>query len=443
MGNKEVVIIGAGISGLSAALELQKRDPEIQITLLEKSSRAGGVIQSESREFFFEKGPRTFKTSRNKALIELATRLGLKDELIPANDQVSHKYIWYQNKLSKMPSSPLGLLFSPLTKGVFTALLKERKIEPQHADETIYEFISRRFNSHVANVLFDPLVKGIYAGDIHKLSISACFPVLKKWERDAGSVVKGFLQSQKKKKEKLPIDASLFTFKQGIHVLIDRMIEEFSGNIIYDFEVDQLEFHEGKVTVSSGSGKITADHVILAGSLEATKKLVNLPEQFSALPLNVINVGYDQRVLPKQGFGYLVPSQEQESILGCAFDSVVFPQQNKREQETRLSVMGLNYVGEKEALQALEKHLGITAKPQFVSSTKYQEGIPQYLVGHEQRVKELQDNISRHIPQISLIGNYLSGVSMSDCIALAHQTVAGIFSRFQDLRAETSASISS
>ncbi len=426
MGNKEVIIIGAGISGLSAALELQKRYSEIQITVLEKSVRAGGLIQSESAEFFFEKGPRTFKTSRNKALIELTTRLGLKDELIPSNNQANRKYIWYQNRLNKVPSSFLGFLFSPLTKGVCTAILRERKKKSYYEDETIYAFVSRRFNPQIANVFFDVLVKGIYAGDIHKLSIRSCFPLLKQWERESGSVVRGFLQSLKEEKKESPINAPLFTFKRGIYVLIERMIEEFSGNIIYDFEVDQLAFHEGKVTVSSGSNTITAEHLILAGSLEAAKKLVHLPDQFSTQPLNVINVGYAHKVLDKPGFGYLVSSQEKESILGCVFDSMVFPQQNKREQETRLSVMGLKHTGKKEALLALEKHLGITEKPQFVAVTKYPEGIPQYLVGHEQQVKDLQNNLLRNIPQLSLIGNYLNGISVSDCIAFAYQTVAGI-----------------
>ncbi|MCK4934571.1 MAG: protoporphyrinogen oxidase [Simkaniaceae bacterium] len=440
MGKKEVLIIGGGISGLSAALKLESLQKNVKITILEKEKRVGGVIRSEKEPFFFEKGPRTFKISRSKELIKLASFLGMQHEMIFANEMANSKYIWQQNALCKVPSNPLAFLFSPLTKGLIFSLLKERKIPKVLQDETIYDFISRRFNKRVAETLFDPIVKGIYAGDIHKLSIRACFPALKEWEKNYGSITKGFFCASKQK------GRSLFTFKNGIESLISRMEAAFSGRILRGEETKKIEMRNGKVSVSTNGKTFIVDHVILAGSVQAMKKLLPAEPFFSTIPsypISVINIEYDKKIAAPKGFGYLVPSNAKEKILGCVFDSQIFPQQNTVANETRLTVMAKEDVLEKEALIALKKHLHINELPRFIRETKYKEGIPQYQLGHVERVLAFLENFEKKCPQISIIGNYLSGVSVNDCIKLAHQTVARVSSRLDSCKIDTRASISS
>ena len=397
---KKIIIAGGGISGLAARYYLSKRYPEAEIVLVEKGDRLGGCIQSSDTPFFFERGPRTIKASRADALISLIDEIGLSDEMIYSSKEARRRFLWKKGKLEALTP------FSPLIRPMLPALLKEwRQPYPWEGDETIASFATRRFGKYVAETLFDPLTLGIFAGDIHKLSISACFPELKAMEMDYGSLTRAFFKKKKEKKKR-----GLFTLRGGLQTLIDRLIEKGRGEIHLNTPLTSLS--EEKLILAlpapavkglfSGDGEIQQFFDLLEGA-----------------SITVVNVAYKKELLKKKEFGYLVPSSEKEKVLGVVFDSAIFPLQNQTRDETRLTVM-LREGGVETALEGLQRHLGIQSEPIEIQLKEWKEAIPQYGVGHLKRVEMFEKHLKEKYPHIRCIGNYLHGASVNQCVHLSN-----------------------
>ncbi|HSX12581.1 MAG TPA: protoporphyrinogen oxidase, partial [Rhabdochlamydiaceae bacterium] len=218
MKKKRIIILGAGISGLSCAWYLSKLSPLCEFVVLEKTEKCGGYLQSEKKEgFLFEKGPRTFKTSRSSELLELAKELGIQDKQIFSSIEAEKRYLCLNNKLHKFPR-PL-FSFSFLKEWFVSSKAQE--------EETIYDFAVRRFNKKIADRFFDPLAIGVYAGDARNLSINSCFPYFKMLEKKYGSVTKGFLKAKTK-------DRSLFSFTGGMQTLTDALHDKLKDHLHFN-----------------------------------------------------------------------------------------------------------------------------------------------------------------------------------------------------------------
>lgn len=424
MVKKHVVILGAGISGLSLGWFLKEGFGEdIQLTILEKASRTGGWISTSNENgFLFEQGPRGCRPHGEGAhTLDLVEKLGLQQELIVNHADAKKRYIYMNGKLVSVP-------FSPALLKLLLPLFTEWSVKKSNGeDETIYDFISRRLSVSIADTLIDPLVSGIYAGDIKQLSIKSCFPLLHKWEQENGSLTKGILFHKKGEKPKLRCD--LFSFKNGMQTLTNALTNNLKGNILLNSEVKKLQLkNEGIEIVLKGS-TLFADHLFSAlpipnlASLLNDEELSNLSKKIPASSLAVVNVGFHNPVLPKQGFGYLVPSKEKEKLLGMVWDSSVFPQQNKGKQ-TRLTLMikGDHRDEWKQiALQTLDSHLQIKKQPDLLQFKYVQHAIPQYHLGHAEIVKAIEKRISSLTPSLTPLGTSLYGVSVNECISNANK----------------------
>lgn len=375
-----IIILGGGITGLSAAWHLCRKNPQAKITLLEKESRLGGWIRT-SREggFLFEQGPRTFPFSRSPHLLQLIRELNL--EIIASPPQP--RYIYSQGRLRSLSSFLPALLPYLIREPFLAPALTE--------DESIYEFAARRFSPKIAETLFDPLTLGIYAGDIRKLSMRACFPTLVK-----GSLIRTLLSSLLgPKKQK-----GLFTLPGGMETLIAALQKQLPIEIVLNCEVESI----GENIVAAGGKTWHADRIISA-----------LPLQCPSKSLWVVNLAYAGDVLPRKGFGYLVPSQENESLIGAIFDSAAFPQQNTH-NETRLTAMlrAEELQPIQKAIETLHRHLQLPSEPIYTSSFFAQNAIPQFEVGC----------------------NYSEGLSVDDCIArgikMADEEVLRVYNAVSD-----------
>lgn len=430
---KKICILGGGIAGLTVAYELSKQH---DVVLLEKKKEVGGWIETDDRSpFFFEKGPRTFPTRRSKSLLELALELGLEGELIPADPNVKKRYIRYQGKLQLAPSNPLSLITSPLTKGLLLHLLfKEWRIPVVREDESIWEFARRRLGARSADLLFDPMVKGVFGGDAKALSVEACFPFLKKLEREKGSLIKGVLKGEKKGC-RLPLaleKSSLFSFRQGVKTLMNALKDQIEGELSLEESALQLDYVGGGWEVVTNRRRLFADLLISAlPSFEIGALFQSIDAPLSAalrsIPyegLTLVHVGFEKRVLKNEGFGYLVPSCEDQRVLGVIFDSSIFPQHNRRPLETRLTMIfpkgGENM--EALALRTLQDHLHIHETPPFLQISTASRSIPQYRLGHREIVEDIELRMQELFPSCFLVGSYLKGVSVSDCIEQARLT---------------------
>lgn len=395
-----ILILGGGISGLSAAWFLRKRYPQARITLLEKTGRLGGWIQTDCVDgSIVERGPRTFMRQRSPGLLELIEEIGLKEDLIISDPKAAVRYVWNRGKLRS-----LGSLFLSCAPALFKECFVRTKTPFE--DESIYQFACRRFSTKTANLLFDPMTLGIYGGDIHQLSIRACFPFLVRLEEDKGSLVRGMLSRKKNKTE-----SGLFTLKHGMERLIERLYEKSAIEFVPHSEVVSIQDHKVKT-----QGKVwEADLILSALPGSVICQLVGFDPVFEEISLDVAQFGYDQSVLKQSGYGYLVPSLEQEPLLGAIWDTSVFPHQNAS-NKTFLTCMLRLGGGVQEAQDALKRHLGIDQPPIYTSYRTALHAIPQFKVGYLSRLALFQAKVKEKVPSLKLIGNYLEGPSVESCI---------------------------
>ncbi|MGH2637827.1 MAG: protoporphyrinogen oxidase [Rhabdochlamydiaceae bacterium] len=412
MPKKTIIILGGGISGLTLAYDLAKHQDRFQIRLIEKSDHLGGWIDTDtSTGFFFEKGPRLFRGSRSPHFLALTKEIGLHSELIESKKEGQGRYLWMEGKLRKIP-----IVSWDLVKG----LIKEWKAPPlKEIDESVWDFACRRFNQSIAEHIFDPLVVGIYGGDIRKVSVRSCFPLYKSLEEQHGSILKGLLKQQRFK------GPFMFGFHRGMKSVIQRLQERTSIPFHLEEEVISIVQKNEKFQVKTSKGIYEADYLFSALPAPIIGKLL-IPEllNLSMEGVTIVNLGYGKNVLKKKGFGYLVSSKEKEDVLGVVFNSMTFPQYNRLPQETRLTVKLKNsMISDDEArslaLKGLSKHLGITAQPDVSMVIRAPRVFPQFLVGHHSRMQTLEEELAKRYPCLKLVGNYLYGVGVNDCIARA------------------------
>lgn len=439
------IILGAGISGLSLAWFLRQRfGDEISISILEKKAQPGGWIRSNRCQgFLFESGPRSCRSKGNGLVtLQLIESLGLQEEVIAASSAAQKRYLYIDQCLQQVPAGLFSFLKSPLTWGLIPALYKEwRSNQNYFEDESIYNFISRGLNNDIAEKFFDPITLGIYAGDIRQLSMQACFPDFYNQVHKHGSILraigaklfqrktKNFLSPFVKEMTKKPI----FTLKNGMETLIKALAHQLRHALQFNCDVRSLSLKNGKIEVETDDGQVlSADHVFSALSSSAfaalIPKVISVPYVPTA-SIAIVNMGWKENVLNRQGFGYLVPSKEKEDVLGVVWDSSAFPEQNNYAEETRLTVMlggthrpDIPLMQENEivayAKQAISKHLGIVKQPDALKVSIAANAIPQYPVGHVNRVEQFKMRVNSVFDgRLHFLGNSWYGVSVNDCIA--------------------------
>src|SRR5258708_31899398 len=206
---RQVVIVGAGLSGLSLAYRLHCARPDVSITILERASRAGGNIWTERRDGFqVETGPNGFLDGKPSTIL-LCRDLGLVADLIHGSEAArKNRYLFWRGKLRMLPNS----LWSFLTNGILSwrgkinlLLEKYRRRIEIAGDESVYDFAYRRAGRDVAEILADAMVTGIHAGDPKQLSINAAFPRVVQFEREYGSVMRGFSAIGRKRREEAKV----------------------------------------------------------------------------------------------------------------------------------------------------------------------------------------------------------------------------------------------
>lgn len=427
MQRTRVLILGGGVSGLSLAWFLSRRAEPLEITLLERQGRLGNWIQTDRGSgYLFEQGPHGFKASRAGAILQLVQQLGMEGELLYSTAKRPKRYVLLDQTLTAVPSSPLALLTSPLTRGLLSSLAREWRAPPSGvADESIWEFARRRFGEGIARMLVDPLTVGIYGADCRALSVRSCFPTWKRWEEQYGSVIKGGLRSVN-----LRSDGSFFSFRNGVGTLISALASRLSARVLLNQEVESVRFHAQEVEVHTQRDTFVADVVYstlppwpLAKLLQAhDPALACALSQIGSCSMTIVNLGFVGDLLPYKGFGYLIPTWQQQGVLGALFDSNIFPEQSPGKTRITLHLAGSGASDEEAlcvALRTLRETLRISASPDRVLVKKAASALPLYAVGHEQRLQPLRCSFSRRCARFQLVGNYLSGISVNDAIEKA------------------------
>ncbi|MFO0797063.1 MAG: protoporphyrinogen oxidase [Gemmataceae bacterium] len=453
-----VVVVGGGLTGLATAFRL--RADGVAVTLLESRAHPGGNIGTvDDGGFRVELGPNGF-LDRTPHLPRLCRDLGLADRLVPASEAArKNRYLFLNDRLRKLPGGPLGLLASPLLspRGKWQLFTEPfRKAAPPPGEETVAEFVTRRAGKEAADLFADALVTGIQAGDPERLSAAAAFPRLPAMERLHGSIVKGFLRAGKARKvatlargEPAPGPMRMWSFREGLQVLTDTLAGALGPALYCGVTVRSVYPSVGGWTVYSGAGDTwAADAVVLAApAYEQAAILAELDEalaaELDAIPYNrvaVVAVGYREADCPAApaGFGYIAPQRTRRDVLGVQWCSSIFPDRARAGCVLWRALCGgvnrddLFDLPDNELVRRVHAELklamGVRGEPVFVKVVRWPRAIPQYVLGHLDRVARIDAAAARH-PGLFLTGNALRGIAMGDC-AEQGEVVSAAVGRF-------------
>ena len=437
---KSAAIIGAGVTGLTAAFYLKRAG--FAVTVFEASSRAGGVIQSVRKDgFLAEFGPNTILETSPK-IKQLVIDAGLESRKLATDPKAEARYVVRYRRPIEMPGKPLGFFTTPLfTAKAKLAVLREPFIKPRRdgVEESIGQFVVRRFNQEFLDHAIDALVAGIYAGDPNKLSLPHAFPKLKALEDNYGSMIKGQIfgaRDRKKSGEVAKDRAPKFSFDEGLQVLPDTLAAQLCDSLKLNTPATKLvQTSEGwRVTTANGDAEF--DKVIYCGTayklaqlkIEAKTTLdLSALAEISYPPVSAVVLGFKREDVthPSSGFGMLIPKIEGFKILGTIFSSALFPNRAPAGHITLTSYIGgarypeLGLLPEKDLVETtladLRVLLGVKGQPVFTHTKTWPHAIPQYNVGYG-KYRDLLNQIEASTPNLFFAGHYRDGVSLGDSI---------------------------
>ncbi len=439
-------MIGGGISGLATAFRLKQAG--LDVVLLEKSHDLGGAIRTRQLgEFLMDCGPNsTLETSPEIA--QFVEAIGLGESRIYANEDASRRYILRDARLHALPMSPAQFVKTPIfsAKGklrLFAEPFIARRTSDE--DETVAAFVQRRVGKEFLDYAINPFTAGVYAGDPGKLSIRSAFAKIYNLEHEYGSLVMGAIKgarARRKLGETAKTKARLFSFKHGMGELIDALGTHLKSNIQTGCTITDIRASESREVEYEISGQkngedftVTTDSVVLTTPAAVTSTLLrDLDSQLAAdlnaityPPVAVLFLGFKGPVQcrPLDGFGFLVPEVEKRKILGCIWSSTIFPGRAP-EGGAALTIFAggmrqpeIAGLADAELIDTVLAELGelldLQTKPDLVEIQRWPRAIPQYELGHQQKMLAVERFEETH-PGIFLSGNYRNGISIGDCV---------------------------
>ena len=454
-----IAVVGGGISGLTAAYRLRKRLPEAGITVYERAGVAGGKVRTTVRDgYVVEWGPNGFLTNAPEAL-ELATELGLEEELVVASAAAKKRYVFRGGGLRAVPASPPALLRSELLSisGKARAALEPALARRATQAESVHDFVARHFGREVADRFAEVVVLGVSAGDPRMLDVDALFPGMRVLEDKHRSLLLGLIRAQRARASGAGSSSGRLTsFGRGSERLVQALAAAVGDDVRTGTAVRSIGPDDGGGVriVLDGAPDDRADAVILAVPAYAAAELLDAwkPEAARRLrtiefaPVRVVGVGFDRVDVPRHldGFGFLVPSGEGVRSLGVLWSSTVFPDHAPSGRVLLRILAGgvrdpeIVDLDPDEAVAAVLRDLrltmGITAPPRFVEQVSWPSAIPQYGVGHRSLVATIEQELAGvepNGPQIRLTGNSYRGIGLNDCIRDATRVAHGLADRLR------------
>lgn len=471
---KRVIVVGGGIAGLSAAYRLKQRAPDVAITLIESDARLGGKIITDRVDgFVIEGGPDTFLSYKPRGL-GLCRELGLEDRLHGTNEKIRRTYVMRHGKLYDLPEGLTGLIpsrFGPMIKtGLISPLGKLRMgldyfIPPKspNGDESLAQFVERRLGRELYDRMIEPLMSGIYAGDGEQLSLGATFPQLRQTELTHGSLVKGMLATkrQTQRRGSIPMPSvstkkwpAFVTPETGLAEIVEALQTRLNDvDIRLGTRVIGIDHEATDYTAVFDNGtSLAADAIILATPAYATAYLVvgldpEMAQALKGIPYAstvTVSVAYPLKDIPRplNGYGYIIPRAEGRSILACTWTSTKFP--HRAPDGYGLIRAFIGRAGDDEVIKRsdeellamvrdeLREVLGITAAPIVQRIFRWPKAMPQYTLGHLDRLAVIEQRLAQH-PGLFVAGNAYRGIGIPDCIASGEQAADNVVEFLQSL----------
>jgi protoporphyrinogen/coproporphyrinogen III oxidase len=451
--SKNVVVVGAGISGLAAAYDLERGG--VSCTILEKQARVGGVIETRvAGECTLDCGPDSFLAAKPEALA-LITELGLEAEVIGSNDHQRTTYIWKRGRLIALPEGVMMIVPSrimPIAKSPLLSWETKLRMAAEYfrrpgsgSDRSVAEFVIDHFGQETLDYLAEPLLSGVYGGDPARLSVASVLPRFVQMEATYGSLVRGVVTTTRNSSRgRGGSSGPLFrTLKSGLGKLTGALASRAN---VCRAQAETIERREGGgFRIRADGNWMEADQVIVACPAWAAAQLVaNVDpklaqwlcgiEYSSSLTLSLIYRASEFDGM-RAGFGFLVPNKERRRLAACTFVGSKF---SHRVPDDRIALRcffgGTNdeaVLGESDetlitiARQELRRILGLTAVPIEHVIARWPRSMAQYNVGHARRIAEIRARAAE-IPGLYLAGNAYEGIGIPDCIRTGRQAAKNI-----------------
>lgn len=447
-----IVIVGGGVSGLATAYYLARAD--IQSLLIEKSSRLGGLIRTDSWEgCTLEAGPDSYLAAK-PAVTELASELGGPGtELVGSNDQQRRVFIVRSGNLVALPKGMSMMvpgrwrpaleseLFSLSTKLQFVRECARRPRQRQ-ADISVGELVSEHFGQELLDYVADPLLAGVYGGDAAQLSAASVLPRFMEYEERFGSLIRGVRRA----KSAPPASSMFLSFRDGMQSLTDGLASAIAGRTqVLHEEVISVSRNGKAWSVRTGSQTIAADAVVMACPTHTSARLIEraapeLATQLEGIPYSsaiLVTLVYDERLTkkPLDGAGLLIPKRERRTVAAATWINAKFPVRvAKGLVAVRAFIVGaeaiqLGRASNSELIDLvvddLTRFVGFEGAPRFSKVDRWPHSMPQYVVGHRARQQRIAGELAG-LERLHLVGNAFDGVGVPDCVRLAKNAAAAL-----------------
>jgi protoporphyrinogen/coproporphyrinogen III oxidase len=450
-----VVVIGGGISGLSTAYYLAKGG--VGCTILESRPRLGGVIQTERVEgCTIEAGPDSFLSAKPAAM-ELASELGLADQIIGSNDHLRKTYVRKGGRLLPLPDGLMMMVPTKILPLVTTGLVSWRtKLrmgmellrapKPRTSDQSVAEFVTQHYGAEAVDYLAEPLLSGIYGGDPADLSVASVLPRFVQLANQYGSLTRGVLAERAKAARNGPAAPLFRTLKGGLGQLVEAAAHAAGGHMeVRQARAETIERAGAGFRIRAAGGWLEAENLVLGCEAHSAAQLLpavdaRLADLLGQVPYSssiTVALGFaaaDFPALP-DGFGFLVPKKERRRLAACTWVGTKFSHRAPPDKilarcfiggaEAAAAIGVSDEVLVADATRELREIAGIAARPRFSRIFRWPRSMAQPKVGHAERVAEIEARVGA-IGGLYLAGNAYSGIGIPDCIRLGRKAAEAI-----------------
>lgn len=460
---KRVVVIGGGISGLATAYSIRehqaREEGDFEVVVVEGRDRVGGNIRTEKTDgFIIEGGPDCFISEKPWAM-ELCRRIGLEERFLTTNEKFRKTYVIFRKKLHELPEGVILMIptkMLPLATSSLISLAGKLRMAFEYfipkrkeaTDESLGDFVRRRLGKEALDKIAEPLVAGVHAGDPETMSVRASFPKFVELEQEHGSLIRGMIKRMatlKRSRAGKPKGGRrkvtmFMTLEGGLTELIDELkgrLEKTPNTSVWTgARVTGIEPKDGRYRLSTESGEhIEADAVVIAAPAHAASRILSgfdaeLSEKLGSIPYvstATVSIAFNREDVrhPLNGFGFVVPKIEGRRIMAATWTSVKF---SHRAPEDKVLIrcfvggsknMELVNLGDEEMVRMVTEELrdlmGIDAEPVLARVFRWIDSMPQYTIGHEERVAEIEETAKRH-EGLYLTGSAYHGIGIADSV---------------------------